>query len=78
MHIVCFLSRILCRALLASDVAQPKQRVLLELYTNLVLFCKGQHFNREQTSVLISIIKNVHQFNTGNAPIVLITCLIKS
>ncbi|XP_042591579.1 coiled-coil domain-containing protein 189 isoform X2 [Cyprinus carpio] len=58
------IERILCRALLASDVAQPKQRVLLELYTNLVLFCKDQHFNREQTSVLISIIKNVHQFNT--------------
>lgn len=58
------IERILCRALLASDVAQPKQRVLLELYTNLVLFCKGQHFNREQTSVLLSIIKNVHQFNT--------------
>uniref|UniRef100_A0A671PKF2 Si:ch73-81k8.2 n=1 Tax=Sinocyclocheilus anshuiensis TaxID=1608454 RepID=A0A671PKF2_9TELE len=61
---VCFSSRILCRALLASDAAQPKQRVLLELYTNLVLFCKEQHFNREQTSVLISIIKTVHQFNT--------------
>uniref|UniRef100_A0A8C2ANA3 Si:ch73-81k8.2 n=1 Tax=Cyprinus carpio TaxID=7962 RepID=A0A8C2ANA3_CYPCA len=58
------IERILCRALLASDVAQPKQRVLLELYTNLVLFCKDRHFNREQTSVLISIIKNVHQFNT--------------
>uniref|UniRef100_A0A672RTH5 Si:ch73-81k8.2 n=1 Tax=Sinocyclocheilus grahami TaxID=75366 RepID=A0A672RTH5_SINGR len=38
--------------------------ILLELYTNLVLFCKEQHFNREQTSVLISIIKTVHQFNT--------------
>ncbi|XP_016104216.1 coiled-coil domain-containing protein 189-like [Sinocyclocheilus grahami] len=58
------IERILCRALLASDAAQPKQRVLLELYTNLVLFCKEQHFNREQTSVLISIIKTVHQFNT--------------
>ncbi|XP_016412668.1 coiled-coil domain-containing protein 189-like [Sinocyclocheilus rhinocerous] len=58
------IERILCRALLASDAAQPKRRVLLELYTNLVLFCKEQHFNREQTSVLISIIKTVHQFNT--------------
>ncbi|XP_073684207.1 cilia- and flagella-associated protein 119 [Garra rufa] len=58
------MERILCRALLASDVAQPKQRVLLELYTNLVWFCKEQDFNREQTSVLISIFKNVHQFNT--------------
>ncbi|KAL1264500.1 hypothetical protein QQF64_004855 [Cirrhinus molitorella] len=58
------IERILCRALLASDVAQTKQRVLLELYTNLVLFCREQHFKREQTSVLISIIKNVHQFNT--------------
>uniref|UniRef100_A0A673LQI8 Si:ch73-81k8.2 n=1 Tax=Sinocyclocheilus rhinocerous TaxID=307959 RepID=A0A673LQI8_9TELE len=64
MNAVCFSSRILCRALLASDAAQPKRRVLLELYTNLVLFCKEQHFNREQTSVLISIIKTVHQFNT--------------
>ncbi|KAK7122540.1 hypothetical protein R3I94_019599 [Phoxinus phoxinus] len=58
------IQRILCRALLVSDVPQPKQGVLLELYTNLVLFCRERHFNREQTSVLISIIKNVHQFNT--------------
>ncbi|XP_043109151.1 coiled-coil domain-containing protein 189 [Puntigrus tetrazona] len=58
------IERILLRALLASDVMQPKQKILLELYTNLVLFSKEQHFNREQTSVLISIIKNVHQFNT--------------
>ncbi|XP_051770793.1 coiled-coil domain-containing protein 189 [Ctenopharyngodon idella] len=58
------IERILCRALLVSDVPQPKQRVLLELYTNLVLFCREKNFNREQTSVLISIIKNVHQFNT--------------
>ncbi|XDV44372.1 hypothetical protein PO909_012665, partial [Leuciscus waleckii] len=56
--------RILCRALLISDVPQPRQGVLLGLYTNLVLFCREKHFNREQTSVLISIIKNVHQFNT--------------
>ncbi|KAK9965689.1 hypothetical protein ABG768_004766 [Culter alburnus] len=58
------IERILCHALLVSDVPQPKQRVLLELYTNLVLFCREKNFNREQTSVLISIIKNVHQFNT--------------
>ncbi|XP_051959023.1 coiled-coil domain-containing protein 189 isoform X1 [Xyrauchen texanus] len=57
------IERILCRALI-TDVAQSKQGVLLELYTNLVLFCREQNFNREQTSVLISIIKNVHQFNT--------------
>ncbi|NP_001314955.1 cilia- and flagella-associated protein 119 isoform 1 [Danio rerio] len=57
------IERILCRALVA-DESQPKQRVLLELYTNLVRFCREQNFNREQTSVLISIIKNVHQFNT--------------
>ncbi|KAG1954866.1 hypothetical protein F2P79_008937 [Pimephales promelas] len=54
---------ILSHALLVS-VPQPKQGVLLELYTNLVLFCRERNFNREQTSVLISIIKNVHQFNT--------------
>lgn len=58
------IERILCHALLVSDVPQPKQRVLLELYSNLVLFCREKKFNREQTSVLISIIKNVHQFNT--------------
>ncbi|XP_077056815.1 cilia- and flagella-associated protein 119 [Siphateles boraxobius] len=58
------IERILCRALLVSDVPQPKQGVLLELYTNLVLFCREKKFNREQTSVLISIIKNVHLFNT--------------
>ncbi|XP_067286493.1 coiled-coil domain-containing protein 189 [Pseudorasbora parva] len=57
------IERILCRALV-SDVPQPKQRVLLELYTNLVVFCREKHFNKEQTSVLISIIKNVHQFST--------------
>ncbi|KAG1954867.1 coiled-coil domain-containing protein 189 isoform X2 [Pimephales promelas] len=57
------IKRILSHALLVS-VPQPKQGVLLELYTNLVLFCRERNFNREQTSVLISIIKNVHQFNT--------------
>ncbi|XP_055031541.2 cilia- and flagella-associated protein 119 isoform X2 [Misgurnus anguillicaudatus] len=57
------IERILCSALV-SDVPQPKQRILLELYTNLVLFCREKNFNREQTSVLISIVKNVHQFNT--------------
>nr|XP_055031541.1 coiled-coil domain-containing protein 189 isoform X2 [Misgurnus anguillicaudatus] len=57
------IERILCGALV-SDVPQPKQRILLELYTNLVLFCREKNFNREQTSVLISIVKNVHQFNT--------------
>ncbi|XP_057215126.1 coiled-coil domain-containing protein 189 isoform X2 [Triplophysa rosa] len=57
------IERILCRALV-PDVPEPKRRILLELYTNQVLLCKEKHFNREQTSVLISIVKNVHQFNT--------------
>ncbi|XP_056627926.1 coiled-coil domain-containing protein 189 [Triplophysa dalaica] len=57
------IERILCPALV-PDVPEPKQGILLELYTNQVLFCKEKRFNREQTSVLISIVKNVHQFNT--------------
>ncbi|KAA0725096.1 Coiled-coil domain-containing protein 189 [Triplophysa tibetana] len=57
------IERILCRALV-PDVPEPKRGILLELYTNQVLFCKEKRFNREQTSVLISIVKNVHQFNT--------------
>ncbi|TRY91080.1 hypothetical protein DNTS_028529, partial [Danionella cerebrum] len=55
---------VLYYSLLGSVESQTKQRVLLELYTNLVWFCRDQCFNREQTSVLISIMKNVHQFST--------------
>lgn len=58
------LLRILCQAL-HMEAPDPQRDVLLELYTNLVLFCRQQEFNKEQTSVLLSIIKNVHQLNTG-------------
>ncbi|KAG5262548.1 hypothetical protein AALO_G00276290 [Alosa alosa] len=46
------------------DSTDPKQRVLLELYINAVLFCRGKKLNREQTSTLLSIFKRVHQANT--------------
>ncbi|XP_015463884.3 coiled-coil domain-containing protein 189 [Astyanax mexicanus] len=55
--------RILCRAL-KLDLPEPRLGILLEMFTNLVRFCREQHFNREQTSVLLSIVKNVHQLNT--------------
>ncbi|KAL2078135.1 hypothetical protein ACEWY4_025820 [Coilia grayii] len=43
--------------------SDPKQRVLLELYVNTVLFCRANKLNREQTSTLLSIFKRVHQAN---------------
>ncbi|XP_062859823.1 coiled-coil domain-containing protein 189 [Trichomycterus rosablanca] len=56
------IERILCDALNIED-SEPRRGILLELYTNTVLFCREQKFNTEQTSVLLSIIKNVHQLN---------------
>ncbi|MCI4384313.1 hypothetical protein PGIGA_G00037270 [Pangasianodon gigas] len=57
------ISRILCQAL-HIDAPDPQRGILLELYTNIVLFCRQQKFSKEQTSVLLSIVKNVHQLNT--------------
>ncbi|KAI4903659.1 hypothetical protein NFI96_033597 [Prochilodus magdalenae] len=57
------IERTLCR-LLRIELPEPRLGILLELYTNMVMFCRKQHFSREQTSVLLSIVKNVHQLNT--------------
>ncbi|KAM9462863.1 cilia- and flagella-associated protein 119 [Clarias gariepinus] len=57
------ISRILCQVL-QIEAPDPQRGILLELYTNMVLFCKQQKYNKEQISVLLSIIKNVHQLNT--------------
>ncbi|XP_036428668.1 coiled-coil domain-containing protein 189 isoform X2 [Colossoma macropomum] len=57
------IERILCHSL-RIELPEPRLGILLELYTNIVMFCREQHFNREQTSVLLSIVKNVHQLNT--------------
>ncbi|XP_060794974.1 coiled-coil domain-containing protein 189 [Neoarius graeffei] len=57
------ISRILCQAL-HVEAPDPQRGILLELYTNIVLFCRQQKFSQEQTSVLLSIVKNVHQLNT--------------
>ncbi|XP_072523754.1 cilia- and flagella-associated protein 119 isoform X2 [Salminus brasiliensis] len=57
------IERILCHAL-GINLPEPRLGILLELFTNVVRFCREQHFNREQTSVLLSIVKNVHQLNT--------------
>ncbi|XP_076855350.1 cilia- and flagella-associated protein 119 [Brachyhypopomus gauderio] len=57
------IERILFRAL-SIDMPEPRLGILLELYTNIVLFCRKKHYSREQTSVLLSIVKNVHQVNT--------------
>lgn len=59
------LSRILCQAL-HMEAPDPQRGILLELYTNIVLFCRQQKFSKEQTSVLLSVVKNVHQLNTGD------------
>ncbi|KAK2866415.1 hypothetical protein Q7C36_002471 [Tachysurus vachellii] len=57
------ISRVLCQAL-HLDAPEPQKEILLDLYTNLVLFCKQQTLSKEQTSVLLSIVKNMHQLNT--------------
>ncbi|XP_017551363.1 coiled-coil domain-containing protein 189 [Pygocentrus nattereri] len=57
------IERVLCRTL-RIELPEPRLGILLELYTNIVMFCREQHFNREQTSVLLSIVNNVHQLNT--------------
>lgn len=65
-YVLFALSRILCQALHLNDVPEPQRGILLDLYTNMVLFCRQQKFSKEQTSVLLSNVKNMHQLNTGD------------
>ncbi|KAK3529523.1 hypothetical protein QTP70_031956 [Hemibagrus guttatus] len=58
------ISRILCQALHLNDAPDPQRGILLDLYTNIVLFCRQQSFSKEQTSVTVSIVKNIHHLNT--------------
>ncbi|CAJ1080846.1 coiled-coil domain-containing protein 189 isoform X1 [Xyrichtys novacula] len=51
-------------SVLGVDLPEPKRGVLLELYAHTVLFCRESSLNKEQTSVLLSIIKSVHEANT--------------
>ena len=56
--------RVLCRVL-RVDPQGPPGEVLLALYLQTVHFCWRSGFSREQTSVLLSVMKRVHQLNTG-------------
>ncbi|KAG7507741.1 hypothetical protein JOB18_043231 [Solea senegalensis] len=56
------LERVLC-SVLRIDLAEPKRGVLLELFVQTVLFCRENHFKKEQTSALLSIIKSIHEAN---------------
>lgn len=47
------------------DLPEPRRGVLLELYVQGVYFCREQNFKNEQTSVLLSILKSIHQANIG-------------
>lgn len=47
------------------DLLEPRRGVLLELYVQAVFFCREQNFKNEQTSVLLSILKSIHQANIG-------------
>ncbi|XP_056890214.1 coiled-coil domain-containing protein 189 isoform X1 [Takifugu flavidus] len=48
------------------DLLEPRRGVLLELYVQAVFFCREQNFKNEQTSVLLSILKSIHQANIGS------------
>jgi hypothetical protein len=56
--------RVLCRVL-QVELRGPPGEVLLALYVQTVQFCRRSGFSREQTSVLLSVMKRVHQLNTG-------------
>ncbi|KAI9531778.1 hypothetical protein NQZ68_038171 [Dissostichus eleginoides] len=56
------LERALCRVF-GVDLPEPKRGVLLELYVQMVLFCRECNFKKEQTSALLSIIKATHEAN---------------
>uniref|UniRef100_A0A8C7H8S6 Cilia and flagella associated protein 119 n=1 Tax=Oncorhynchus kisutch TaxID=8019 RepID=A0A8C7H8S6_ONCKI len=60
-----FLLRTLC-CVLGVNIPEPRRRVLLELYVHTVLFCRESNFNREQTSVLLSIVKKTPLNNMGH------------
>lgn len=66
-----FLLRTLC-CVLGVNIPEPRRGVLLELYVHTVLFCRESNFNREQTSVLLSIVKSMHQANTGNGLLLIV------
>ncbi|XP_063077715.1 coiled-coil domain-containing protein 189 [Engraulis encrasicolus] len=58
------LEKVLSSVLGITTPDDPKQRVLLEMYVNAVLFSRSKKFNREQTSTMLSIFKRVHKANT--------------
>ncbi|CAL8305309.1 unnamed protein product [Boreogadus saida] len=60
------LERVLCRVLQVEPRGPPGE-VLLALYLQTVHFCRRSGFSREQTSVLLSVMKRVHQLNTGTS-----------
>ncbi|XP_059891961.1 coiled-coil domain-containing protein 189 isoform X1 [Gadus macrocephalus] len=60
------LERVLCRVL-QVELRGPPGEVLLALYVQTVQFCRRSGFSREQTSVLLSVMKRVHQLNTGTS-----------
>ncbi|KAF1374023.1 hypothetical protein PFLUV_G00244970 [Perca fluviatilis] len=62
MHSIPDLESALCSAF-KVDLLEPKRGVLLELYVQAVLFCRECNFIKEQTSVLLSIIKSIHEAN---------------
>ncbi|XP_036404118.1 coiled-coil domain-containing protein 189 isoform X2 [Megalops cyprinoides] len=56
------LGRALCRVQ-GIHMTQSRIRVLMDLYFHTLLFCWQRGFNREQTSVLLSIVKAIHENN---------------
>ncbi|XP_035260349.1 coiled-coil domain-containing protein 189 [Anguilla rostrata] len=56
------LKRVLCK-LLGIQMNQSMTRVLSNMYLHALLFCRRTGLNREQTSVLLSIIKAIHAAN---------------
>ncbi|XP_015201683.2 cilia- and flagella-associated protein 119 isoform X2 [Lepisosteus oculatus] len=57
------LQRALGRAL-ALQLSRPSDSILADMYLYAVLFCRERQFNREQTSVLVSIVRALHLANT--------------
>ncbi|KAM9837977.1 cilia- and flagella-associated protein 119 [Aulostomus maculatus] len=58
------LESVLC-SVFHINLPEPKRGALLDLYVHAVLFCRECSFKREQTSVLLSIIKSIHEANIG-------------
>ncbi|KAF7647161.1 hypothetical protein LDENG_00176570 [Lucifuga dentata] len=63
MQSIADLERVLCSAF-GIDLPEPKRGVLLELYLQILLFCRKNSFTKEQTSALLSITKSIHEVNT--------------